>query len=50
MAIYDKPTKVLMNEFAKGELTPGQEFGKAKVVQWLVSFIPRLGLQPYKCM
>jgi endonuclease len=40
MAIYDKPTKILMRDFAKDELLPGQVFEKKQAVQWFSTKYP----------
>jgi hypothetical protein len=42
MPIYEQPTKVLMNEFAKAELTPGQVFTKPLPVAWFSKHYPKI--------
>lgn len=42
MPIYDEPTKVLMNEFAKAELSPGQVFSKSMPVDWFAKHYPKI--------
>ncbi|WP_339825531.1 endonuclease NucS domain-containing protein [uncultured Parasphingorhabdus sp.] len=42
MAIYDKPTKTLMTEWANGNLKPEQLFGRAEVVRWFAANYPKL--------
>lgn len=34
MAIYERPTKILMREFARERLKPGQIFDKSEAVRW----------------
>jgi endonuclease len=42
MTIYDKPTKILMQEFANQQLSPGQVFDKKQAVDWFASRYPEL--------
>lgn len=42
MPIYDRPTKVLMQEFAKAELTPGKAFDWSLAVKWFAEHYPRI--------
>lgn len=42
MSIYDQPTKDLMREFAKSELTAGQVFDKATAVRWFATHYPKI--------
>ena len=42
MPIYDKPTKVLMREWAEAALQPGQVFSKAEPVEWFAKNYPRI--------
>ena len=40
MPIYDKPTKVLMGDFAEENLAPGQVFTKRDAVSWFARHYP----------
>ena len=40
MPIYDKPTRVLMHEFAEQKLTSGQEFSRKDAVRWFSEHYP----------
>jgi RecB family endonuclease NucS len=42
MPIYDKPTKVLMYDFAKERLTPDKSFDKKEAVDWFASHYPEI--------
>jgi RecB family endonuclease NucS len=42
MPIYDKPTRVLMQEFAKERLVPGKIFDKKEAVEWFGSRYPKI--------
>jgi endonuclease len=42
MPIYDKSTKVLMHEFAKERLKPGQIFEKKEAVDWFAQHYPNI--------
>lgn len=42
MAIYDKPTKVLMHQFAKEQLKAGQLFEKKEAVDWFAQNYPKI--------
>jgi endonuclease len=42
MPIYDRPTKVLMHEFAADRLKPGQVFKKEDAVQWFKERYPKI--------
>jgi len=42
MPIYEKPTKVLMTEWAKQHLSPGKTFGRAEPVGWFAEHYPKL--------
>lgn len=42
MAIYDKPTKTLMTEWAAQHLKPGQRFQKAGVIGWFKQRYPKI--------
>ena len=42
MAIYDKPTKELMHEFAAQELKPGQVFSRKDAVLWFADHYPKI--------
>lgn len=42
MPTYDKPSKVLMREWAEQNLRPGQEFSKSEPIEWFSAHYPRL--------
>lgn len=42
MAIYDKPVKVLMREWADAHLAEGEEFSKNVAVQWFEDNFPKV--------
>jgi hypothetical protein len=42
MAIYEKPTKMLMREFADSELRPDQVFDKNVAVRWFCEHYPKI--------
>lgn len=42
MPIYDRPTKVLMHEWADEHLKPGQTFSKREPVEWFKERYPRI--------
>ena len=42
MAIYDRPTKTILAEWAKEHLTPGQVFGKAEAIRWFAEHYPKI--------
>jgi hypothetical protein len=42
MPIYEKPTKQLMEEFAKSELRPDQIFEKSSAVRWFREHYPKI--------
>lgn len=42
MAIYEQPTKVLMQQFAKERLRPGQVFDKSEAVTWFAKHYPKV--------
>jgi hypothetical protein len=42
MPIYDKPTKVLMTEWAKQHLSPAKTFGRAEPVKWFAEHYPKI--------
>lgn len=42
MPIYDRPTKILMREFAAAELVAGQLFDKSQAVAWFRSHYPKI--------
>jgi endonuclease len=42
MAIYEQPTKILMRQFAKERLKPGQIFDKSDAVAWFAKHYPRV--------
>lgn len=42
MAIYEEPTKILMREFAKERLKPGQVFDKSDAVGWFAARYPKV--------
>jgi RecB family endonuclease NucS len=42
MPIYEKPTKVLMHEFAKEQLKPGQIFERRDAVDWFAKRYPNI--------
>lgn len=42
MTIYDKPTKVLMHEWAAASLKPGEHFAKSQPVAWFKQHYPDL--------
>lgn len=42
MAIYDKPTKTLMAEWAKNNLSKGQVFSKALPTAWFADHYPKI--------
>lgn len=42
MPIYDKPVKVLMHDFAKERIAPGQVFGKREAVEWFRARYPKI--------
>lgn len=41
MAIYDRPTKALMHEWAESILKPGQVFSKREPVEWFSKHYPK---------
>ena len=42
MAIYDRPTKTILAEWAKEHLTPGQVFGKAEADSMSCEALPNM--------
>lgn len=42
MPIYKQPTRVLMSEFAKDELKPGQVFKRAAAMRWFGEHYPKI--------
>ena len=42
MPIYKEPTRVLMSEFAKDELKPGQVFKRAAAMRWFAEHYPKI--------
>jgi endonuclease len=42
MPIYEKPTKVLMQEWATQHLVPGQIFKKSEPIQWFADHYPKI--------
>ena len=40
--IYDRPTKSLMKDWAKANLTPNQTFSKSDVVFWFAEHYPKI--------
>jgi hypothetical protein len=42
MPIYDKPTKILMREFAAANLKKGQSFSKDEAVNWFRAHYPKI--------
>ena len=42
MTIYERPTKLLMADWAKEFLKPGQTFGKAEVARWFAQHYPKI--------
>jgi endonuclease len=42
MPIYDRPTKVLMQDFARERLKPGQQFGKREAIAWFREHYPKI--------
>jgi endonuclease len=42
MSIYDRPTKALMQDFARDKLKPGQQFHKREAVAWFRERYPKI--------
>jgi len=42
MPIYDRPTKALMQDFARERLKPGQQFHKREAVAWFREHYPKI--------
>ena len=40
--IYDRPTKSLMADWAKGHLVPNQTFSKSDVMRWFAEHYPKI--------
>jgi endonuclease len=45
MPIYERPTKSLMVDWAKENLSPGQTFKKSAAVQWFAKELPEDQIQ-----
>src|ERR1035437_7399492 len=42
MSIYERPTKSLMADWAKGALKPGQAFSKSDATRWFAEHYPKI--------
>jgi endonuclease len=42
LSIYERPTKSLMADWAKENLSPGQTFKRSAAVQWFAEHYPKI--------